>query len=103
MPEPAITQDDVRHAAKLSRLALTDREIDQFTGQLGAILTYIQKLNELDVQDVRPMPHALDQHNVFRDDQPAPGLAPDAALTNAPAKEGPFFKVPKVLGEGGGA
>ncbi len=103
MPDPAITQDDVRHAAKLCRLALTDGEVDRFTSQLGDILGYIQKLNELDVEGVRPMPHALDQHNVFRDDQPAPGLATDAALANAPAKDGPFFKVPKVLGEGGGA
>ena len=103
MTHPAITESDVRHTAKLCRLALTDDQARQLTGQLGDILGYIQKLNELDVEAVRPMPHALDQHNVFRADAEAQGLTADQALDNAPDRDGPFFRVPKVLGEGGGA
>ncbi|XAM00030.1 Asp-tRNA(Asn)/Glu-tRNA(Gln) amidotransferase subunit GatC [Phycisphaeraceae bacterium D3-23] len=103
MPQPAISEDDVRHAAKLSRLALTDGQVHQYTDQLANILGYIQKLNELDIAGIEPMPHALDQHNVLRDDNETPGLDPDDALANAPDREGPFFKVPKVLGDGGGA
>jgi len=70
---------------------------------LSTILDYIQKLNELDVENVKPMPHALDQINIFREDQEQPGMACDTALKNSPDRDGPFFKVPKVLGEGGGA
>lgn len=103
MPQDTISEHDVRHAAKLSRLAITDDEASHFTGQLAAILGYIQKLNELDVEGVKPMPHALDQHNIFREDTPRPGMDNAAALANAPDREGPFFKVPKVLGDGGGA
>jgi len=103
MPQDPISEHDVRHAAKLSRLAITDDQARQYTGQLAAILGYIQKLNELDVDGVKPMPHALDQHNIFREDAPQPGMDNAAALANAPDREGPFFKVPKVLGDGGGA
>lgn len=103
MPKPTITEYDVRHAAKLCRLAITDAQAGQFTSQLADILSYIQKLNELDITGVEPMPHALDQHNVYREDAEASGLENDAALANAPDREGLFFKVPKVLGEGGGA
>ena len=103
MSEPTISEDAVRHAAKLSRLNLTDDEVRLYTGQLASILGYIGKLEELDVEGVKPMPHALDQFNVFRADEEAPGMANAAALANAPDADPPFFKVPKVLGDGGGA
>ena len=103
MPNTVITEQDVKHAAKLCRLAITDTQIHQFTDQLAHILGYIQKLNELDITGVQPMPHALDQHNIFRQDTESPGLENENALSNAPDREGPFFKVPKVLGDGGGA
>ncbi|MBB6428497.1 Asp-tRNA(Asn)/Glu-tRNA(Gln) amidotransferase subunit GatC [Algisphaera agarilytica] len=102
MSQP-ITEDDVRQVAKLSRLALSDDDIKHFTGQLAAVLDYVGKLNELDVEGVEPLFHPSDHHSVTREDIEQPGLAPDDALANAPARQDNFFKVPKVLGDGGGA
>ena len=98
-----ITEADVRHVAQLSRLKLDDRQVAFFTGQLSHVLDYISKLNELNVDDVAPMPHPTDMTNKFRADVPQPGMAVEDALRNAPDADPPFFKVPKVLGEGGGA
>ena len=102
--DPAITEDAVRHVARLSRLQLSDAEVAQYTGQLADILGYIAKINELDVEGIEPMAHALDLTNVFREDEPQPGMDVDTALANAPQRsdfvEGSFFRVPKVLGDG---
>lgn len=98
-----ITEDDVRQVAKLSRLDLSDSEITRFTGQLAAVLEYVGKLNELDVEGVEPLFHASDHHSVMREDVAVPGLTPDEAMANAPGRQENFFKVPKVLGDGGGA
>jgi aspartyl-tRNA(Asn)/glutamyl-tRNA(Gln) amidotransferase subunit C len=98
-----ITEDEVRHVARLSRLRLDDQQIHHFTEHLEAILAYISKLNELDVQGVEPMAHPLDLSNVLRDDQEQPGITPKQALANAPQASPPFFKVPKVLGDAAGA
>ncbi|MEM1356443.1 MAG: Asp-tRNA(Asn)/Glu-tRNA(Gln) amidotransferase subunit GatC [Planctomycetota bacterium] len=103
MSNPTISEDAVRHAAKLSRLSLTDDEVNLYTEQLASILGYIGKLEELDVEGVRPMPHALDQVNVLRSDRENQGMANQSALANAPDADPPYFKVPKVLGDGGGA
>jgi aspartyl-tRNA(Asn)/glutamyl-tRNA(Gln) amidotransferase subunit C len=97
---PTITEKDVRHVAKLSRLHVTDDQVHHFTEQLAAVLNYISKLNELDVEGVEPMAHPLELVNVLRPDVEQPGMATDSALANAPAKTPPFFKVPKVLGDG---
>ena len=98
-----ISEQTIREVAKLARLNLTDEEASLFSTQLGDVLGAIDQLKQLDVENVKPMPHALDQLNVFREDQEAPGMAVDQALTNAPDQDPPFFKVPKVLGDGGGA
>lgn len=98
-----ITEDDVRHVAKLSRLKLSEDQVHHFRDQLENVLGYIAKLNELDVTNVEPMAHPLESTNVLREDVPAPGMDVDMAIGNAPAKSPPFFKVPKVLGEGSGA
>ena len=103
MPPKTITEDDVRQVAKLSRLKLTDAEVTHFTGQLAAVLTHIDTLKELDVTDVEPLAHANDLHTPLRDDVPGPALDPEVALRNAPDRQDHFFKVPKVLGGGGGA
>lgn len=102
MPEP-ISEADVRKVAKLARLRLDDTQLAHFTGQLGAILEYISKLNELDVADVEPMAHPLDLVNVLREDTEVPGMPRDAALDNAPDAGDGFFKVPKVLGDADGS
>ena len=98
-----ITEQDVRHVAKLSRLKLDDDQIHDFTDQLASVLEYIDKLNELDVSEVEPMAHPTDMTNVLREDVPSEPLPVDAALQNAPASDPPYFKVPKVLGDGGSA
>jgi aspartyl-tRNA(Asn)/glutamyl-tRNA(Gln) amidotransferase subunit C len=98
-----ITEADVRHVAQLSRLKLDDQQVAFFTGQLANVLDYISKLNELNVEGVEPMPHPTDMTNKFRADIPAPGMPVEDALRNAPDADPPFFKVPKVLGDGGGA
>ena len=103
MSEKKITEADVRHVAKLSRLRLDDDEIHHFTEQLESVLEYIGKLNELDVEGVEPMAHAMDMSNVLREDKEQDGIATDDALRNAPASDGAFFEVPKVLGDGSGA
>ena len=98
-----LSDEQVRHVAKLSRLKLTDDQSRHFADQLSAVLDYISKLNELDVDQVEPMAHAADVSNVMRSDEPRPGMAVALALANAPQVSGPFFKVPKVLGEDSGA
>ncbi|MEX0745198.1 MAG: Asp-tRNA(Asn)/Glu-tRNA(Gln) amidotransferase subunit GatC [Phycisphaeraceae bacterium] len=98
-----ITEQQVRHVAKLSRLRLTDDQIHQFTDQLADVLDYVAKLNELDVANVEPMAHAMDLLNVLREDAEKQSLSVDEALANAPDASPPFFKVPKVLGDASGA
>lgn len=98
-----LSHDQVRHVAKLSRLHLSDAEVEHFADQLSAVLGYVAKIDELDVLNVEPMAHPMDVSNVFRDDLPGSSLTRDQALANAPARDGDFFMVPKVIGEGGGA
>lgn len=99
MPQP-LTEDQVRHVAKLSRLKLTDQQVQHFTTQLGHVLEYIDKLSELDVDGVEPMAHPTSMTNKLRDDVVAEALPIEQVLANAPASDPPFFKVPKVLGDG---
>lgn len=98
MAEKTITSHDVRHVAKLARLALTDQESQRLEAQLGSILKYVAKIGEADVTNVEPMAHALPIHNVLREDVVEPSLPLDKALQNAPETDGPFFKVPKIIG-----
>lgn len=98
-----LSKDDVIHVAKLSRLRLTDEEIEHFGEQLSNVLGYMSKLSELDVEGVEPMAHALDVTNVLREDVPTEGMPTDEALANAPHQANGFFRVPKILGEGSGA
>ena len=92
-----IDRQQVRKVAKLARLDLTEAEIEEFTGQLGAILAYVEKMNELDTAAVQPLAHCLPIHNVFRADEVRESLGTEQTLTNAPQRDGPFFKVPKIL------
>ena len=92
-----IDENQVRHVAKLSRLKLSNDELQLFSGQLNSILDYINQLNEVDTELVPPMSHPLDLHNVFRRDERKPSLGRDEALSNAPKKRDGFFVVPPVL------
>ena len=96
---PTIDLEMARHIALLSRIEMSDEELAAFGEQLAHILQYVDKLQELDTDDVEPMAHAVEIHNVLADDEPRPSLAPDEALANAPQRDGDFFKVTKVLGD----
>ncbi len=92
-----LTEEQVRHVAKLARLKCSDDEIREFTGQLGAILEYVAQLEEVDTENVEPLAHCLPIHNVFRRDEVRTSLSSDEALANAPQRDEEFFAVPKVL------
>lgn len=98
-----IDETQVRRVALLSRLELSDEEVTQFSGQLSAIVEYIEKLNELDTEHVEPLAHCLPVHNILREDVPRPSLSNEAALANAPEREDEYFKVPKILDDNSGA
>jgi aspartyl-tRNA(Asn)/glutamyl-tRNA(Gln) amidotransferase subunit C len=91
--------DDVRRIAALAHLELTADEIELFARQLGDILTYVDQLRALDTTGVEPTSHPLAAGPAWREDEPAPSLARDAALAGAPgsAAGAGLFKVPKVL------
>lgn len=95
---PAITPDQVRHVAKLARLALSEDELTRLTPQLESILDYVAKTGRLNVEGVEPMAHASPITNVLRDDVIEPSLPLEKVLQNAPAIDGDFFSVPKVIG-----
>ena len=98
-----IDKEQVKKVAKLSRLQLSEDEIGEFTGQLSAILEYMEKLNELDTTNVEPLAHCLPISNIFREDSVKDSLGTEKTLANAPQKDGGFFKVPKILDDGSGA
>jgi aspartyl-tRNA(Asn)/glutamyl-tRNA(Gln) amidotransferase subunit C len=93
-----ITRSDVAHLARLARLAVTDDELDVFSGQLDAILDTVGRVSEID-DDVPPTSHVAPLTNVLRPDEPAPSLTREAALAGAPDAEEGRFRVPRILGE----
>jgi len=101
--ERKIDQAQVRKVARLSRLELTEAEVEEFTGQLSAILDYVEKMNELDTANVEPLAHCLPVSNVFRADSVKESLGTEKTLANAPQRDGEFFKVPKILDDSSGA
>jgi len=92
-----LTPADVRWVAHLARLELSDAELDSMARHLSTILNYVDQLQQINTDNVEPLAHPLPIHNVFREDEPAPSLAVDAALANAPEREGDFYSVPAVL------
>jgi len=93
-----ITKDEVAYVATLARLELSEKAIDTFSGQIGDILAYVDKLNEVNTDGVPPTSHAISLSNAFREDKPVEHLDRDKALQNAPEKEDGDFMVPKVVG-----
>jgi aspartyl-tRNA(Asn)/glutamyl-tRNA(Gln) amidotransferase subunit C len=93
----SISRQDVEHVAALARLQLTENEKAQFTEQLNAILSFAEKLNELDTDGVEPTTHVLPLKNVMREDESRPSLDQKKVLRNAPEAEDGHFKVPAVL------
>ncbi len=93
----ASVEIDVNYVAHLARIALTEVEAQKLGSQLGQILGYIEKLNELDVSQVEPTAHAVPLTNVTRPDVSRPSLPNEEALRNAPAKANGLFMVPKIV------
>lgn len=93
----AISVKEVEYLSHLARIQLTAQELERFAGQLEEILAYVEKLKTARTQGVPPTSHVLRLTNVFREDVVQPSLPTEKALANAPAREGPFFKVPRII------
>ncbi|MDA0803540.1 MAG: Asp-tRNA(Asn)/Glu-tRNA(Gln) amidotransferase subunit GatC [Planctomycetota bacterium] len=96
----SLTEAQVRHVAKLARLAPTAEEVARDQVQLAAVLKHVAKLQSVNVSGVEPMAQPFPASNHLAADEPGPCLTPDQALANAPKRLDDFFAVPKVLGEG---
>ena len=92
-----ITMAEVEHVARLARLELNEQEKEKMRAQLDSILSYIDKLNELDTSGVEPTSHVLPLTNVFREDEVRPSLSQEEALANAPDRHDLLFRVPRIL------
>ena len=95
-----ISREDVEHVAALARLGLTDQEIDLMQGQLNRILEAVGQLQAVDTSSVGPTAQVIALENVMRDDVACPSMAREAALSNAPRRDGPMLRVPVILEEG---
>jgi aspartyl-tRNA(Asn)/glutamyl-tRNA(Gln) amidotransferase subunit C len=94
----SLTTQEVQHVAKLSRLALSNVEIEKAKEDLCAIFDHINRLNEVDTTGVDPLDHPTELQNSSRDDSVTPALTQKQVLENAPAVKDVYFDVPKVLG-----
>lgn len=92
-----ISKEEVKHVAHLARLAVTEDEVDKFTQQLDAIITYFEELNELDTTDIEPTSHVLNMKNVLREDVQKLGLPVEEVLKNAPDQKDGQFRVPATF------
>jgi len=99
MAAVSITRDEVAHLAKLSRLALTEDELDHFAGQLDVIIGAVARVQEVAAAGIPPTTHAAELVNVFRDDVVVQPLSVQAVLAGAPKPELDRFRVPRILAE----
>lgn len=93
----SVDKDTVNKIARLSRIAISDAEADKMVGELNGILAWVEQLGEVDVTGVEPMTAVIPNKLRLRDDVVTDGDVRDKVLANAPAKEGSFFGVPKVI------
>ncbi len=93
-----ISEEEVKHVARLARLSVTDTEAESYQKELNAVLEHFETLQELDTESVEPMSHVLELKNVWREDEPEHAIETDSLLSNAPDKESDYYKVPKILG-----
>ena len=93
----SIDKKTVEDVAHLARIELDTKELEKLSSQLEHILAFIDKLSALNTDNIVPTSHILPINNVLRKDEPKPSLPVDKTLANAPAKQGSFFSVPKVI------
>ena len=94
-----ITPETVRQVASLARIHLNEKELETFTGQLDKLLTYFQSLQKVNTDSVEPTSHVLPLENVFRADRVEPSLPQEEVVKMAPARQGPFVRVRRVIEE----
>lgn len=92
-----ITREEVKHVAHLANLNLSEEELVKMTGQLDNILSYVDKLDELDTTGVKPTTHAFSVSNAFREDVVVESLSQSEAVANGPQQNGESFIVPKII------
>ena len=92
-----ISPEEVAHVAHLARLTLSEAEQEQFTAQLGAILDYMEQLNEVPTEGIEPTSHVLDLVNVFREDRVRQTVTVEALLHNAPQSAHQYVVVPRIV------
>lgn len=92
-----ITEDVVKKVAKLAKLEIKKEDVAKLTEQLSGILSFIETINELKLEDVKPTAHAVEVNNVFREDVARSSDVTQKTLDKAPEGDGEFFRVPKVL------
>ena len=93
-----ITTQEVEHIANLAKIRLREGDRETFTGQLNGILGYVNMLQQIDTNDVEPTFHVAALSNVFREDEVKPSLTREEILSNAPDRDGNYFKMPPILG-----
>jgi aspartyl-tRNA(Asn)/glutamyl-tRNA(Gln) amidotransferase subunit C len=93
----SIDRETIKHVAHLARIDLQEKELERLSLDLYAILNFIDKLNKLNVEQVKPASHILPISNVLRQDDPHISLSAQKALENAPSRKGNFFSVPKII------
>ena len=89
-----IDREQVLHVARLARLELSDDEVTKISGELSHILEHIEKIGELDLDDVPPTSHAVELSNALRPDVARPCLPRDVVLSQAPDVADDGFRVP---------
>lgn len=99
---PSISTAEVQRIARLARLEIGPDRGDALARDLAQVVTYVDRLRQLDLANVEPMTHVGDAANRLAPDEPGPTLATDTLMRMAPEHDGPFVKVPKVLEDHGG-
>jgi aspartyl-tRNA(Asn)/glutamyl-tRNA(Gln) amidotransferase subunit C len=94
-----LDRDQVLHVARLARLELTEEEVARMSNELSRVLDHIERIRELDLQDVPPTAHVVDLVNALRADEPRPSLPAEVALASAPEPTGGGFGVPSPTAE----
>jgi aspartyl-tRNA(Asn)/glutamyl-tRNA(Gln) amidotransferase subunit C len=89
-----IDRDQVRHVARLARLELSEEEVERMAVELGAVLEHLERIGELDLDEVPPTSHVVEVENALRPDVPRPSLPRERALADAPAVLADGFAVP---------
>lgn len=92
-----ISAADVEHFAMLSRLDISEKDLEAYTRRLGQVFDAVEKLKELDTEDVEPTAHVLPVVNVFREDEVQESIAREEAMKGAPEIDTGHFRVPKIV------